>query len=335
MHENTTQVGRSGAGTSLSPQSALLMKFTEVVSRAGSSATIRHDWLGKNKLLPCSNCANKKKSCTTARSPRCKGCQRSKEKCSNYALFLIDHSADALGISREQAAALLLAYRNSKVPIVVKSEENDADERDRDLARQCDEDQDREETEPTHQERVPSQHRRIADRLAFSSINHCVVSLADIKSAQEAMACVNLVELKYLVGADENDEGLKTEIAELQNLVENSRHVKGILAELDAGKELARKERKRRIKVEKDATAKSARIVELENQVAELRGRLSNIEASYKARADHLTQIIQSDLTAHAEEPDKGSETRSRVRRNLGSSEAVRKRIRSVADENS
>ena len=82
------------------------------------------------------------------------------------------------------------------------------------------------------------------------------------------MACVNLVELKYLVGAEENDERLETEVKELHNLIENSRHVKGISAELDAEKELARKERKRRIKVEKDATAKSARIVELENEVA-------------------------------------------------------------------
>ena len=115
---------------------------------------------------------------------------------------------------------------------------------------------------------MPSQYKRINVRLASSSINQCIISLADIKAAQEAMACVNLVELKYLVGAEENDERLETEIKELHNLIENSRHVKGISAELDAEKELARKERKRRIKVEKNATEKRARMVELENQVA-------------------------------------------------------------------
>ena len=167
----------------------------------------------------------------------------------------------------------------------MESEENNADQKDQDateddadaqgslgpVVQQCEwqkhEDQDREETESTHQEIVRSQHKRITDRLASSSINQCIVSLADIKSAQEAMTCVNLMELKYLVGAEENDERLETEIEELHNLIEKSRHVKGILAEQDAEKELARKERKRRIKVEKDAT-KNARIVALENQVA-------------------------------------------------------------------
>jgi hypothetical protein len=133
---------------------------------------------------------------------------------------------------------------------------------------QMHEDQDREETESTHQEIVRSQHKKITDRLASSSIEKCIASLADIKSAQEAMACVDLVELKYLVGAEENDERLEREIAELQNLVENSWHVRGILAELDAEKELVRKEQKRRIKVEKDATSKSAGIVELGKEVA-------------------------------------------------------------------
>ena len=181
---------------------------------------------------------------------------------------------------------LVEARYYSKIRIGMEAGENNVDQKHQDateddahaqgslgpVVQQCEwqkhENQDREETESTHQEIVPSQHKRITDRLASSSINQCIVSLADIKSAQEAMVCVNLVELKYLVGAEENDERLYTEIAELQNLVENSRHVKGILVELDAEEELARKERKRRIKVEKDATAKSARIVELENEVA-------------------------------------------------------------------
>lgn len=156
------------------------------------------------------------------------------------------------------------AYYNSKIRIVTESEENNADEPEDKVSGE----DDAQDTQSTHQEIVPSQHKRITDRLASSSIDQCTVSLADIKSAQEAMACVNLVELKYLVGAEQNDERLETEIAELQNLIKNSRHVKEILAELDAEKELARKERKRRIKVENDATAKSARIVELENEVA-------------------------------------------------------------------
>ena len=41
---------------------------------------------------------------------------------------------------------------------------------------------------------------------------------------------------------------------------------------------------------------------------SELRERLSNIKVSYKV---HLTQIIQSDLTLHTEEPDKVPERQS------------------------
>ena len=61
MRENTAKVEQSNAEINstpkekhyhtLSPHSALLTKFKEVVSRAGSSATIRYDWLEKNKLL--------------------------------------------------------------------------------------------------------------------------------------------------------------------------------------------------------------------------------------------------------------------------------------------
>ena len=61
MRENTAKVEQSNAEINstpeekhhhtLSPHSALLTKFKEVLSRAGSSATIRYNWLEKNKLL--------------------------------------------------------------------------------------------------------------------------------------------------------------------------------------------------------------------------------------------------------------------------------------------
>ena len=61
IRENTAKVEQSNAEINStpeekhyhthSPHSALLTKLKEVVNRAGSSATIRYDWLEKNKLL--------------------------------------------------------------------------------------------------------------------------------------------------------------------------------------------------------------------------------------------------------------------------------------------